>query len=79
VQTTVDQMKEKVRQQDLAQNLNLTSEAVALCPSCGARPREANSVPSAAIRYGLKTSVEVATRPYKEGANFCPECGNKVA
>lgn len=29
-------MKEKVRQQDHTKNLGITSEAVALCPSCGA-------------------------------------------
>src|SRR5215467_10308890 len=37
VQAQVEQMRVKVREQDLTAGLNLTAEAAALCPSCGAR------------------------------------------
>jgi hypothetical protein len=36
-QTTVDQMRQKLQEQDLTKGLNLTAEAAALCPACGAR------------------------------------------
>ena len=35
-QATAEQIREKVRQQDLTKDIDLTSDAVASCPSCGA-------------------------------------------
>src|SRR5205809_13617 len=45
VQETVEQMKEKLRQTDLTKSMNLTAEATALCPACGARTQGAKFCP----------------------------------
>ena len=45
VQTTIDQMKTKLQNQDLTKDLDLTSEAVALCPACGAHTQGAKFCP----------------------------------
>jgi len=36
---SVEQIRDKVSQQDLTKDLDLTSDASALCPACGARAR----------------------------------------
>jgi len=79
VQTTVDQMKEKVRQQDLTKTLDLTSEAVALCPSCGARTQGGKFCPECGNQLRPKNECGSCHATYEPGAKFCPECGNKVA
>jgi rRNA maturation endonuclease Nob1 len=44
-QAAVEQMKIKVRAQDLTKDVDLTSEAAALCPACGARTQGAKFCP----------------------------------
>ena len=51
-QATAEQIREKVRQQDLTKDLDVTSEAVASCPECGARTQGAKFCPEC----GNKTS-----------------------
>ena len=78
-QTTVDQMREKVKEQDLTKNLNLTSEAAALCPSCGARTQGAKFCPECGKPLRPKNECGRCGTTVESGAKFCPECGNKMA
>lgn len=78
VLTTVDQMKEKLRGQDLTKNLNLTAEAAALCPSCGARTQGAKFCPECGKPLRPKDDCPKCGTHVEAGAKFCPECGNKM-
>jgi membrane protease subunit (stomatin/prohibitin family) len=78
-QTTVDQVKDKVRGQDLTKDLDLTSEAVALCPSCGARTEGAKFCPECGKPLRPKNECGRCGAKFEAKAKFCPECGNKLA
>ena len=78
-QTTVDQMKVKLQEQDLTKNLNLTAEAVALCPACGARTQGAKFCPECGKPLRAKTECDRCGTHFDAGTKFCPECGNKVS
>jgi membrane protease subunit (stomatin/prohibitin family) len=78
-QTTVDQMKEKLRGQDLTKGLDLTSEAVALCPSCGARTEGAKFCPECGKPLRPKNECGRCGAKTEGASKFCPECGNKLA
>ncbi len=78
VQSTVEQMKEKVRNQDLTKDLDLTSEAAALCPSCGARTQGAKFCPECGKPLRPKNVCSRCGTKFEAGTKFCPECGNKT-
>lgn len=78
VQTTVEQMKSKLQQQDLTKDLNLTAEATALCPSCGARTQGAKFCPECGKALKPKTECARCGTHVEAGTKFCPECGNKM-
>jgi membrane protease subunit (stomatin/prohibitin family) len=78
-QATVEQIQEKVRQQDLTRDIDLTSEAAALCPSCGARTQGAKFCPECGKPLRPKNECSRCGTKYEAGAKFCPECGNKLA
>jgi hypothetical protein len=63
VTTTIEQMKDKLREQDLTANMNLTAEAAALCPSCGARTQAPNFAPIAENRCARRVSARVVEPP----------------
>jgi Double zinc ribbon len=77
-QTTVEQMKEKVQQQDLTKDLDVTSEAAALCPACGARTQGAKFCPECGKPLRPKNECSKCGTKFEAGTKFCPECGNKV-
>ena len=77
-QTTVDQMKQKLQEQDLTKGLNLTAEAAALCPSCGARTQGAKFCPECGKPLRPKGECPRCGTNVEAGAKFCPECGNKM-
>jgi hypothetical protein len=79
VQTTVEQMKEKLRTQDLTKDLDLTSEAVASCPACGAHTQGAKFCPECGKALRPKNECSKCGTKFESGTKFCPECGNKVA
>lgn len=79
VQTTIDQMKDKLREQDLTKNLNLTAEAAALCPSCGARTQGSKFCPECGKPLRPKDECPRCGTHVEGGSKFCPECGNKMA
>ncbi|HUA63057.1 MAG TPA: zinc ribbon domain-containing protein [Verrucomicrobiae bacterium] len=78
-QTTVDQMRQKVQQQDFTANLNVTAEAAALCPSCGARTQGAKFCPECGKPLRPKGECPRCGTNVEAGTKFCPECGNKMA
>ena len=77
-QTTVEQMKQKLQEQDLTKGLNLTAEAVALCPSCGARTQGAKFCPECGNPLRPKGECPRCGTHVDAGTKFCPECGNKM-
>jgi membrane protease subunit (stomatin/prohibitin family) len=79
VQATVEQMKTKVASQDLTKDLDLTSEAAALCPSCGARTQGAKFCPECGKPLRPKNECSRCGTKVESGTKFCPECGNKMA
>jgi len=78
VQTTVQQMRDKLQNQDLTKDLDLTSEAVALCPACGARTQGAKFCPECGKSLRPKNECSRCGSKFEAGTKFCPECGNKV-
>lgn len=78
-QATVEQIRDKVRQQDLTADINLTAEAAALCPSCGARAQGAKFCPECGKPLRPKGECPRCGTHCEAGAKFCPECGNKMA
>jgi hypothetical protein len=76
-QTTVDQMREKLREKDLTRDIDLTSEAAALCPSCGARTEGAKFCPECGKPLRPKNECSRCGAKFEAAAKFCPECGNK--
>lgn len=78
-QATVDQIRQKVQQQDLTSGINLTAEAAALCPSCGARAQGAKFCPECGKPIRPKGECGRCGAHVEANAKFCPECGNKMA
>jgi rubrerythrin len=78
-QATVAQVQEKVRQQDFTKDLDLTSEAAALCPSCGARTQGAKFCPECGKPLHPKNECSRCGTKFEAGTKFCPECGQKVS
>jgi len=78
VQTTVEQMKQKLQEQDFTKNLNLTAEATALCPSCGAHTQGAKFCPECGKALRRKDECPKCGTHVDGGTKFCPECGNKM-
>jgi membrane protease subunit (stomatin/prohibitin family) len=74
----VDQMKTKVQQQDLTAGMDLTSEAAAACPSCGARTQGSKFCPECGKPLRPKDECPRCGTHVEFGTKFCPECGNKM-
>ncbi len=77
VQATMEQIRTKVRQQDMTKDLDLAGTAAALCPKCGARVSGkfcgecGTNVTGGATCGGCGASVT-------SGQKFCPACGNPM-
>ncbi len=79
VHTQVEQMKTKLQGMDLTKDMNLTAEAAALCPSCGARTQGAKFCPECGKPLRPKNECPRCGTQVDGGTKFCPECGNKMA
>jgi len=77
-QSTIEQIKGKVRSQDLTKDIDLTSEAVALCPGCGARTQGAKFCPECGKPLRPKNECPRCGTKTESGTKFCPECGAKM-
>ncbi|MBI3405481.1 MAG: zinc ribbon domain-containing protein [Acidobacteria bacterium] len=78
VQTTVEQMKEKLRSQDLTKGMDLTHEAVARCPDCNALTQGAKFCPECGKPLRPKNQCGKCGTNVEGGTKFCPECGTKI-
>lgn len=78
-QATAEQIRDKVRQQDMTRDLDLAGEAVALCPQCGARTQGAKFCPECGKALRPKNECGTCGTTFEAGTKFCPECGNKVS
>jgi membrane protease subunit (stomatin/prohibitin family) len=78
-QSTVDQLRDKVREQDLTKNIDVTSEAAALCPACGARTQGAKFCPECGKPLRPKNECARCGTKAEAGTKFCPECGGKMS
>ncbi len=76
-QATVEQLRTKVQSQDLTKDIDVTSEAVALCPSCGARTQGAKFCPECGQSLRPKNECSRCGTQVEAGTKFCPECGSK--
>jgi predicted amidophosphoribosyltransferase len=77
-QATAQQIHEKIAQQDLTRSLDLTSDASALCPACGARTEGAKFCPECGKPLRPKSECPRCGTKMEGKARFCPECGQKV-
>jgi hypothetical protein len=77
-QATAEQIQTKVRQQNMTSHIDLTSEAAALCPACGARTQGSKFCPQCGQPLHRKTECAHCGTKFEAGAKFCPECGQKV-
>jgi len=78
VEATIEQARDKIRQQDLTKNLDLTSEAVATCPNCGAKTQGAKFCPECGKPLRPKGECPRCGTKVEAGTKFCPECGQKM-
>jgi len=78
-QETVDQIKEKLRHEDMTKDIEVTTEAVAFCPECGARTQGGKFCPACGKALRPKNECSKCGAKFELGSKFCPECGNKVA
>ena len=78
VQTQVEQMKQKLHEVDLTKGMNLTAEATAACPSCGAHTQGAKFCPECGKALRPKNECSRCGTVAEAGTKFCPECGNKM-
>lgn len=77
-QTTVNQMRRKLQQQEMTNGLDLTTEAVALCSACGAQTHGAKFCPECGKSMHPANECGKCHAKFDDGTKFCPECGSKV-
>ena len=77
-QATAEQIREKVQKLDLTKDIDVTSEAAALCPSCAARTQGAKFCPECGKPLRPKNECSRCGTKAEAGTKFCPECGNKL-
>jgi hypothetical protein len=78
VQETVNQIKFKLQSENMTKDIQLTTEAVAYCPECGAHTQGAKFCPSCGKSLRPKNECVKCGATFELGSKFCPECGNKV-
>jgi membrane protease subunit (stomatin/prohibitin family) len=78
-QATVDQIQEKVRTLDMTKSIDLTTEAAALCPHCGARTQGGKFCPECGKATRPKRACPRCGTEAESGTKFCPECGGKMS
>lgn len=77
-QLTVEQMGERLREQDLTQGIDLTAKATAVCPSCGADAKGGKFCQECGGSLAPNTACPRCGTEMAAGAKFCPECGQSA-
>lgn len=73
----VEQIKEKVRETDWTEDLDLKNRAKVKCGSCGEMVEGGKFCPSCGSELTKTTFCSECGASLKEGAKFCTECGTK--
>jgi len=74
----VEQAEEKLRQQDLTEGVDVTSEGRVECPSCGEETQPGKFCSECGAPLAAKQECSRCGARVKAGAKFCPECGQKL-
>lgn len=75
-QAARDQVFEKARAANLVADVDMNVEAVANCPSCGARAGAARFCPECGAALNAKEACRKCGAELSAVAKFCPECGD---
>jgi ribosomal protein L32 len=73
----VEQAREKLRQQDLTEGVDVVADAVVLCPSCGAETKPGKFCSECGAKLAAKTDCPRCGTKVPADVKFCPECGLK--
>jgi hypothetical protein len=76
-QVAREQLYEKARQTHLVKGVDMSREAAAHCPSCGARAGAAKFCPECGQALNPKVACPACDAEMEARAKFCPECGHK--
>jgi len=74
-QAAAEQIREKARATDLVEEVDMKVEAVASCPSCGARAGAARFCPECGQALNAKVKCRKCGADLPARTKFCPECG----
>ncbi|HWQ08558.1 MAG TPA: zinc ribbon domain-containing protein [Holophaga sp.] len=74
----VEQVDQKLREQDLLEGVNLKAAAAVLCPKCGAEAQGGKFCPECGAPLVPKTECPTCGAKLTVGSKFCGECGTKV-
>ena len=74
-QAAVEQIHQKARATDLVADVDMKVEAVASCPSCGARAGTAKFCPECGQPLNAKVKCKKCGAELSGAVKFCPECG----
>lgn len=77
-QAQVEQIRSKVREQDWTENLDLTTRAKVVCPSCKATVEGGKFCPECGDKLTQTVFCTECGAEQKDGAKFCAECGTKL-
>jgi hypothetical protein len=77
-QATVDQIRTKVQSMDMTKDIDVTTEAAAICPHCGARTQGGKFCPECGKAVRPKATCSRCGTQAEAGTKFCPECGTKL-
>ena len=76
-QAAREQIFEKARQTNLVKGVDMSREAAAHCPGCGARAGAAKFCPECGQPLNPKVSCPACDAEMEAKAKFCPECGER--
>jgi len=77
-QATKDQIWQKATETDYVKNVDMTEEASACCPHCGAKAQGGKFCPECGGVLRAKSECPKCGTEVASGAKFCPECGQKM-
>ena len=74
----VEQAKDKLRQQDLTEGVDVAAEATVVCPACGAETKPGKFCTECGAKLVAKVDCSRCGAKVAAGDRFCPECGQKM-
>lgn len=77
-QATKDQIWQKASDTDYVKNVDMTTEAVVVCPHCGAKSQGGKFCPDCGQKMRVKSECPKCGTEVEGGAKFCPECGQRM-